>query len=242
MRPSILVISSLCIAVPAITEASTASVDFPLELQFQDVALEPAVEVELGSGLSLETVVVYESAAPNAIGAEEVLLRREGEWLSLWGGKFNPQFGNAWDQDVAVFDGHAANYELTEKMGLGAALHWGGEESSRFRVSANLFGDRSNPSYTMSLEAKALEGLTLTTATMLVDEEQGLLLGAHADFSVGERQVAPLVEVARLADQLLLSMGLAVEDGGMRYTLQNSARRSAEGDESIVQATASWSL
>lgn len=254
VRSLIPCIAVLSIALPAAAEASTTSLEVPLELQFQGVAvergvafepglvLEPGVAVDLGHGLQLQTVAVYESAAPEDFGAEELLLRRDGEFLSVWSGKFNPAFGQAWDQDVAVFDGHAGAYELTEKFGFGAAVQWGDDTDAQLKLTGNVFGDPTRPSYTMSVEAQPIVGLTLITAVMDADNQQGLLLGARSEFSIGERTLAPLVEIATIADELLLSMGLSLDEGAMRYTLQNSARRTSFGDESIVQATASWAL
>jgi hypothetical protein len=242
VRALIPLVTSLAIALPAAAEAKSTSADFPLELQFQGVGVEPAASADLGLGVSVESVAVFDSGAPEDFGVEELLLRREGEVLSLWGGKFNPAFGHAWDQDVAVFDGHAAEYETKERLGIGAAMQWGDEEAVALQLSGSVFGNPALPSYAVSLEAQPTPGLTLNTALMHADNQRGILLGARCEIIIGERSVAPLVEVARVADALLLSTGLSIDEGGMRYTLQNSSKQSSLGDETIVQATASWTL
>lgn len=242
MRVLIPAIASLCIGISGFAEASTATLQLPLDLQFQDLAVEPEAQVQLGAGLSLTTVLVYESASPSDFGPQEILLRRDGEVISLWAGKFNPQFGNAWDQDTAPFASHSASYELTEKFGLGGALAFGNDDDSQLRLAANVFGDSKDPSYTLSAEAQPLPGVTLISAMMHADEEMGLLLGATAEFSVGEHSLAPLLEVARMTDHMIISTGLCLEDGRLRYGVQHSAITGDANRESIVQATASWSL
>lgn len=94
-------------------------------------------EVEAGiglfftEGLSLQSVLklepvrsATESRAFEDEGAfvEELYLNFERDWLRLYGGKFNPAFGTAWDRLSDLFQkGFAEDYERTEALGAGAA-------------------------------------------------------------------------------------------------------------------------
>lgn len=82
-------------------------------------------EFSLQSKLKLEPVrSATESRAFQDEGAfvEELYLNFERDWLRLYGGKFNPPFGTAWDRLSELFQkSFAEDYERTEALGAGAA-------------------------------------------------------------------------------------------------------------------------
>ena len=81
--------------------------------------------LSLQSTLKLEPVrTATESRAFEDEGAfvEELYLNFEQDWLRLYGGKFNPPFGTAWNRLSELFQkSFAEDYERTEALGAGAA-------------------------------------------------------------------------------------------------------------------------
>ena len=54
---------------------------------------------------------------------EELFVQYQGQWVRLFAGKFNPTFGTAWDLAPGVYGvDFAEDYELAERLGLGAAV------------------------------------------------------------------------------------------------------------------------
>jgi hypothetical protein len=90
------------------------------------IALFFTEALSLQSVLKLEPVrSATESRAFEDEGAfvEELYLNFEQDWLRLYGGKFNPPFGTAWDRLSELFQrGFAEDYERTEALGAGAAV------------------------------------------------------------------------------------------------------------------------
>lgn len=81
--------------------------------------------LSLQSALKLEPVrAATESRAFEDEGAfiEELYVNIEHDWVRLYGGKFNPPFGTAWDRLSELFQrGFAEDYERTEALGIGGA-------------------------------------------------------------------------------------------------------------------------
>ncbi len=231
-----------CAALPGLAEGRSFTFELPLELQFQELGVEPRAELDLGGGFSVQSVMVYESDEDHQIAGEEIRLRHDGERISFWGGNFSPAFGQAWDQDAAVLENHAAAYEADAQMGIGGSLRVGNEAARDLRLVGNVTGEAGQLMYTLSVEVQPVPGLTLLGAMLRTSEEQGRLIGLQGELPLGESRVTPLVELAQVGDEMIVSTGLGVASGGMHYGLEHSSRLASSHTESLVQASARWAL
>ncbi len=234
---------AMLVASAGVAEANSVSLDTPLELQFQTVAIEPTASVGIGPGVTVNTTWVIEPGNPGdatALTSEEFSVRYDGDTVALWAGKFNPQFGAAWDQDVGVFDTSASAYEVTERFGIGGSVGLGSLANTQ--LVANAFGDASSLSYALALDTQPTPGLTLRSGVLADQGQKGVLLGASGDIAVGAKSFAPLVEVAQLNDTIILSSGLSVSHNGLRCALMHSNIVLASEVRTQTQITATWSL
>jgi len=100
---------------------------------------EPALAWYILPGFSLQSGLVLEPVANTQPGenrvfdqhglyAEQLYLLFEQDAYALFGGKFNPSFGTAWDAAPGVYGTDVAEdfYEQTERIGVGGALNFGG--------------------------------------------------------------------------------------------------------------------
>lgn len=100
---------------------------------------EPAFGLYLLPGLSLQSGLVLEPVADPEPGesrafedhglyVEQLYLLYEQAAFGVFGGKFNPTFGIAWDVTPGVYGTDVAGdfYEQTERIGLGGSLVFGG--------------------------------------------------------------------------------------------------------------------
>lgn len=72
--------------------------------------------------------------------AEELKLNFASGPYAVWAGKFNPAFGLAWDFGRGIWsEDFAEDYEITEKLGLGAAYTWETEMAGNYTLSATTF-------------------------------------------------------------------------------------------------------
>ncbi len=102
---------------------------------------EPALALYLLPGLSIQSGLVLEPVrdpdpaedryfGDHGLFAEQLYLLYEQDWFSLHGGKFNLPFGVAWDLAPGVYgtDIAEAFYEQVERIGVGGALNFGGDD------------------------------------------------------------------------------------------------------------------
>jgi hypothetical protein len=99
---------------------------------------EPYLRARLTRELSLETGLVLEPIRDPAGGndrffgdhglyVEQLFLNYETDAFALYAGKYNPSFGAAWDIAPGIYGADfAEDYELTERVGLGGAVTFGG--------------------------------------------------------------------------------------------------------------------
>ena len=107
-------------------------------------------ELSLDAGLVLEPTT---APGPNedrvfedhGVYFEQLFLNYETSTFAVYGGKFNPPFGTAWDITPGIYGvDFAEDYELTERIGLGGALNLGGDGIGgggfgAHRLAANVF-------------------------------------------------------------------------------------------------------
>lgn len=109
------------------------------------LALEFTPEIAIRAGLVLQPVAEPRPGedrffADHGLFVEELVLVWEGRRAALHGGKFTPNFGIAWDAAPGIYGTDTAeDYELSERIGLGGRISFGGEESGEHRLSASLF-------------------------------------------------------------------------------------------------------
>lgn len=184
----------LMASAPALADpaAPLLAVEFPVEIQndwtfsAEDptgevvdlyATIEPNVTLRLAPFLTLESGLVFEpvrDADPGedrvfedqGLFAEQLFLRATVGAFEVYGGKFNPPFGVAFDRGPGIYGtDFAEDYELTERIGLGGA--WTGmadAEGQGHRLSVNgYFADTS-----------ALSGSLFTRRGRLSRDDGGL--------------------------------------------------------------------
>lgn len=71
---------------------------------------------------------------------EEIKLNYENGAWAAWAGKFNPGFGIAWDYGRGIWgEDFAEDYEITEKIGIGASYTLGTETLGTHTLTASTF-------------------------------------------------------------------------------------------------------
>lgn len=142
-------------------------------------------ELSLRSQLKLEPVrTATESRAFEDEGAfvEELYVNFERDWLRLYGGKFNPPFGTAWDRLSELFQrGFAEDYERTEALGAGAAATLETASFGMHAFGATLF-HADNSFLSNSAFARPRFGNADTDRVKRTRRSQGGLANTH-DFS-----------------------------------------------------------
>ncbi len=72
--------------------------------------------------------------------AEELFVQYQGRQARLFAGKFNPTFGTAWDEAPGVYGvDFAEDYELAERLGLGAEVASGQTPVGILVLTGNIF-------------------------------------------------------------------------------------------------------
>lgn len=135
----------------------TADSDDPdAEINDLFTTTEPYLSFKATRRLSLEAGFVLEPVRDPEPGedrvfddhglyAEQLFLNYAGGGFDLYGGKFNPSFGTAWDIAPGIYGTDLAeDYEITERIGAGGALVFGegglgGDGFGTHRLAANTF-------------------------------------------------------------------------------------------------------
>ncbi len=241
MRRFLLGIATVLLCFPRLSEARSLPFEIPLDLQFQGLAIEPTGKVAISDDISLTATVAYESVNSTSIGANEILLRHDGERISLWGGKLVPEFGQAWDQETMPIALHASEYEGTSQMGIGGVVLLGTLSGVEMHAGGTMFEESEHRAYVVSAEVKFPSGVTLLGARMKTAEREGRLVSVRSEFPIGATSVEPLLEIAQLSDTKILSAGIGMETEGVYYSLQHSTRLTAGRVDSVIQASMRWS-
>lgn len=238
MRVFLPFIIAIGIGLPSVGVARTLSYQFPLETQFQDLSVEPTGSLELGRGFSINSGLVFESATE--LYAETIVLRHEGERTSLWCGKINPGFGQAWDQDVVPLASHASEYELSGKLGVGGSLVLSENDSSTLQMSATVFQHSDYSAYVLSTEVQTNSGISFIGSTINSQDRQGQLIGLRAQIQIRDNVLEPLFEFAHLGDEKIASTGIGIQTKQAYLTIQHSTRILSDRTDSLVQASLRW--
>ena len=131
--------------------------DSDAELNDLFATVEPSIRIEPVEHVAIEAGLVFEPVRDadgdryfedHGLYVEQLFLEYSDDWGRVYGGKFNPSFGVAWDLAPGIFGvDFAEDYELTEQLGGGVALGFGNAHSAFLGVvelSANIFlADRS---------------------------------------------------------------------------------------------------
>lgn len=128
-----------------------ASEDDEAETNDLFATLEPSVTVHVVPGLSFQAGFVLEPVDDAGPGedrffgdfsgfVETVTLSYATDRFSLYGGKYNPPFGVAWDRTPGIYGADfAEDYELAERIGVGGSLTFAPASGGSHVVSANAF-------------------------------------------------------------------------------------------------------
>lgn len=115
------------------------------------VRIEPYLILSLTDRLTLETAISIDQLknvekgddlflSDQTLVIEELKLGYFGDYFSVFGGKFNPSFGTAWDLSAGIYGKEIAkDYELRERIGGGASLYNYFEGFGEHRLTANTF-------------------------------------------------------------------------------------------------------
>ena len=241
MRQFLPVFAAVLLWFPQRSEASSLSFEFPLDLQYQELAIEPSGSVSISDEISVTITAVYESSNAGVLTTDEILLRHDGDRLSLWGGKFAPEFGQAWDQEQLPISVHASEYEGASQMGIGASVLLGAVSGIQMRTAGAVFEESERSAYIVSAELTFPSGVTVLGANLKTAEREGNLVSVRAELPVGRASLEPLLELAQLRDKQILSAGIGMESDGLYYSLQHSTRLTAGRADSVIQASLRWS-
>ncbi len=112
---------------------------------------EVAPTLSFNENFFIDGVIVWEDIQdrdPNesnffdneGVFVEEIKLNYENGPFAAWAGKFNPGFGIAWDFGRGIWgEDFAEDYEITEKIGLGAGYTFETESFGAHTFAANTF-------------------------------------------------------------------------------------------------------
>ncbi|HOO50279.1 MAG TPA: hypothetical protein PLK94_03210 [Alphaproteobacteria bacterium] len=113
--------------------------------------IEPYITLGITEEIALEAGLVFEQVRDPDAGddsyfdgeglfAEELKLTYTTDTFGLYAGKFNPQFGTAWEQGLSIYgNDFAEDYELTERIGFGGTCTVETENLGTHTFAANLF-------------------------------------------------------------------------------------------------------
>lgn len=111
---------------------------------------EVAPRIQLNENFAIDGVLVFENIQDRdpdednyfdneGIFVEEIKLNYENGPWAVWAGKFNPGFGSAWDYRGIWGEDFAEDYEITEKIGVGASYTFETEAAGTHTISAHTF-------------------------------------------------------------------------------------------------------
>ena len=162
-------------------EDSTPRLDLELDIEIQNdwtfdsedpdgsfnnlfTTTELATGVHILPGLSLQGAFVLEEVKNTTSGkdrvfrehgfhAQQLFLAYEQDAFSVFGGKFNPTFGIAWDVAPGVYGTGVAGdtYEQTERIGFGGSVNFGGDG-----IGGDGFGEHALTAQTFFLDTSVL--------------------------------------------------------------------------------------
>lgn len=125
--------------------------DRAAELNDLYTTIEPAISVRFTEQLSIEAGLVFEPIRDpdprddrffedEGLFVETLFLQYATDDFSIYGGKFNPAFGVAWDIAPGLYGTDLAeDYELTERVGFGGSVNFGNESLGNHTLSASTF-------------------------------------------------------------------------------------------------------
>lgn len=143
----------LKVTVPVSVEFDkTTTSDAGLESNNLYTEIEPYITLSLTDRLALETSLVFEQVKDidadddtslfenQGLFAEEIKLTYTADQFGLYAGKFNPNFGIAWDAAPGVFGtDFAEDYETTERIGFGGYYTFDGGQTGSHTLGASTF-------------------------------------------------------------------------------------------------------
>lgn len=130
---------------------NTDSDDPDAEVDTMTGTIEPYFILSLTDRLALETTLELEQVQAPDPGddtyfdnegayVDQLLLSYTGENFTLFAGKYEPEFGTAWDLAPGIYGSDfAEDYELSERIGLGGSYTFGEDETGEYTIAAHSF-------------------------------------------------------------------------------------------------------
>jgi hypothetical protein len=130
---------------------TTESDDPDAELHDTYATIETGLELSLGNGFAVKSLLVFEPVLDPGPGedrffedhglyAEELFGEYDGERFAVRAGKFGQKFGIAWDAAPGVFGtDFAEDYELAEQIGLAFDLRIAPKGAGKHVITAGTF-------------------------------------------------------------------------------------------------------
>lgn len=119
------------------------------ELNNTFAVIEPEVTVHFSDSISIVAGLVFENVVDPAgdrffkdqgLFIEQLFAQYSGDNFNVKAGKFNPTFAVGWDKAAGIYGvDFAEDYELTEKIGFGADVTFGDEDSGEHTLSGSTF-------------------------------------------------------------------------------------------------------
>lgn len=112
--------------------------------------IEPYFILSFNDRIALEASLVFETVRDADPGenwefgneglyAEELKLSYTGNNFTVYGGKFNPAFGSAWDMAPGLYGDELIDYELKERLGFGGNYTLDTENAGYHTLTATTF-------------------------------------------------------------------------------------------------------
>jgi hypothetical protein len=128
--------------------------------------MEPYVRFSPTEFLSIDALFIFESVQDPAEGedpvfddhgvfVEQLTLRLEQDRYAVFGGKFTPAFGIAWDEAPGIYGADfAEDYEMVERIGVGFSL---------LLVEDGRFGSHALEASSFFIDTSSLSGSMITS-------------------------------------------------------------------------------
>ncbi len=133
-------------------DAAYESDEAAAEFNNLSATIEPAFSLKFSPAISINAALVFEPVADPSVAGDDLWFDHEGlyvetlslnyesERLFVQAGKIGVNFGIAWDAASGIYGVDIPEeYEITERIGFGGGINFGGERHGQHTLSASVF-------------------------------------------------------------------------------------------------------